>query len=148
MNRLPPQFKRCLLSLLIMVGLIAMLPQTASALTVSEVVVDLACPCECPLVLEDCNMSCGLKWKREVGEQINQGKSKQEIIDYFIAKYGDAARLTPMQRLHGKIFQYTRSFDTMDWALLWAGVALWSILMFLGIYFGIRKLLFSHSKET
>ena len=131
-----------------MVGLIAMLPQTASALTVSEVVVDLACPCECPLVLEDCNMSCGLKWKREVGEQINQGKSKQEIIDYFIAKYGDAARLTPMQRLHGKIFQYTRSFDTMDWALLWAGVALWSILMFLGIYFGIRKLLFSHSKET
>ena len=93
-------------------------------------------------------MSCGLKWKREVGELINQGKSKQEITDYFVSKYGEAALLTPMQRLHGKIFQYTRSFDTLDWTLLWAGVAVWSILMFLGIYFGVRKLFFNKSKET
>ena len=31
----------------------AVIPSGASALTVNEVVKDLACPCECPLVLEE-----------------------------------------------------------------------------------------------
>ena len=41
------------------------------ALTVAEVAEDLACPCQCPLILKDCNMSCGLTWKNEIGELIN-----------------------------------------------------------------------------
>lgn len=112
----------------------------ASALTVNEVAKDLACPCECPLVLEDCNMTCGLEWKNQIGEMINKGMSKQQIVDYFIGKYGDDARITPMQRIRGKIYQYTRSFDTSDWVLLWTGLAVWVFLMFYGIYFGVKKL--------
>lgn len=121
---------------------------SASALTVNEVVKDLACPCECPLVLEDCNMTCGLEWKNQVGELINKGMSKQQIIDYFIAKYGDEARITPLQRIHGKIYQYTRSFDNADWALLWTGLIVWIFLMFLGVYIGVKKLLFNKSQDA
>jgi cytochrome c-type biogenesis protein CcmH/NrfF len=113
---------------------------SASALTVNEVAKDLACPCECPLILEDCNMTCGLEWKNQVGEMINQGMSKQQIMDYFIGKYGDDARITPWQRIHGKIYQYTRSFDTADWVLLWTGLVVWVFLMFYGIYVGVKKL--------
>jgi cytochrome c-type biogenesis protein CcmH/NrfF len=120
----------------------------ASALTVNEVVKDLACPCECPLVLEDCNMSCGLEWKSQVGEMIAQGMSKQQIIDHFIAKYGDEARITPMQRIHGKVYQYTRSFDTTEWVLLWTGLAVWAFLMFYGIYAGVKKLLASKPQDA
>ena len=118
----------------------AAVPSIASALTVNEVVKDLACPCECPLVLEDCNMTCGLEWKNEVGEMINKGMTKQQIIDYFVGKYGDETRITPAQRIRGKIYQYTRSFDTADWVLLWAGLIVWILLMFLGIFVGVRKL--------
>ncbi len=125
-----------------------MIPTSARALTVNEVVVDLACPCECPLVLADCNMSCGLKWKNDVGKLINQGMNKQEIIDYFVAKHGDAARITPLQRIQGKIFQYTRSFGTLDWILLWAGFAIWILLMFIGIYMGIKKVFFSKPQTS
>lgn len=125
-----------------------MTPSSASALTVNEVVKDLACPCECPLVLEDCNMTCGLEWKNQVGELINKGMSKQQIMDYFIAKYGDDARITPLQRIHGKIYQYTRSFGTADWALLWAGLIVWIFLMFFGIYIGVKKLLFNKSQDA
>ncbi len=117
-----------------------MTTSSASALTVSEVAKDLACPCQCPLILEDCNMTCGLEWKDEVGELIKKGMNKQEVMDYFIGKYGEEARLTTMQRIDGKIFQYTRSFETIDWVLLWAGVIGWASLMFCGIYFGIKKL--------
>ncbi|OGT35469.1 MAG: hypothetical protein A2W28_08860 [Gammaproteobacteria bacterium RBG_16_51_14] len=121
---------------------------SASALTVNEVAKDLACPCECPLVLEDCNMTCGLEWKNEIGEQINKGMSKQQITDYFIKKYGDDARITPMQRIRGKVYQYTRSFDKTDWALLWIGLIVWVLLMFFGIYLGVKKLFFNKSQDA
>lgn len=124
----------------LLAALCLILPSSASALTVAEVVKDLACPCECPLILEDCNMSCGLEWKEEVGQLIQKGMNKQQIMDYFIEKYGEEARLTPIQRIEGKIYQYTRSFDTIDWVLLWAGIIGWLSLMFAGIYFGIKKL--------
>lgn len=117
-------------------------PRPAFALTVNEVVRDLACPCICPLVLEDCNMTCGLDWKEEVGQKIKAGMSKQEIIDDFVARYGESARLTPMQRIEGKLFQYTRSFGTLEWAVLWGGVAIWLVVLFGGMYFGVRKLFF------
>ena len=121
---------------------------SASALTVNEVAKDLACPCECPLVLEDCNMTCGLEWKNEIGEQINKGMSKQQITDYFIKKYGDDSRITPMQRIRGKVYQYTRSFDKADWALLWIGLIVWVLLMFFGIYLGVKKLFFNKSQDA
>ena len=117
-------------------------PRPAFALTINEVVRDLACPCICPLVLEDCNMSCGLAWKEEVGEMIKKGMTKQEIIDDFVSRYGDSARLTTYQKFQGKIYQYTRSFGTLDWAVLWGGIGIWLMVMFGGFYFGVRKLFF------
>ncbi len=119
-------------------------PSSASALTVAEVVKDLACPCQCPLILEDCNMTCGLEWKEEVGQLIKNGMNKQEIMEYFIGKYGEDARLTTIQRIEGKVFQYTRSFDTVDWVLLWAGVIGWASLLFCGVYFCIKLFLNRH----
>jgi len=124
------------------------IPRSAAALTVNEVVKDLACPCECPLVLEDCNMTCGLEWKNEVGEMINKGMTKQQIMDYFIGKYGDEARITPTQRIRGKVYQYTRSFDTADWVLLWGGLIVWVLLMFFGIYMGVKKLFFGKPQDA
>lgn len=138
--------KAFLLSCLLTAMACVAVPSSAFALTVNEVVKDLACPCECPLVLEDCNMTCGLEWKNQVGEMINKGMTKQEIIDYFVGKYGDEARITSMQRIHGKIYQYTRSFDTSDWVLLWAGIIVWVLLMFFGIYIGVKKL-FSNKSQ-
>ncbi len=123
-------------------------PISAQALTVNEVVVDLACPCECPLVLSDCNMSCGLKWKDDVGKLINKGMSKKEIIDYFVAKHGEAARITTIQRIQGKIYEYTRSFGTLDWTLLWSGFAVWIALMFFGVYIGVKRITRGKSQTT
>lgn len=114
----------------------------ALALTVNEVVRDLACPCICPLVLEDCNMTCGLDWKEEVGKKIKAGMSKQEIIDDFVSRYGESARLTTIQRIEGKMFQYTRSFGTMEWTMLWSGVVIWIMIIFGVFYLGVRKLFF------
>jgi len=114
---------------------------TAHALTVQEVATDLACPCECPLVLEDCNMSCGLDWKDQIGQMIREGKTKEEIIRHFIDEYGDEARITPAQRIKGKFFKYTRGFDTKDWVLAGAIIVIWLAVIFLGVYIITRRLL-------
>ena len=148
MNKRFTIYKTALFFCLFMVIAYAAIPSSAFALTVNEVVKDLACPCECPLVLEDCNMTCGLEWKNQVGEMINKGMTKQQIMDYFIGKYGDEARITPLQRIHGKMYQYTRSFDTADWALLWAGLIVWVCLMFFGVYMGVKKLFFNKSPDA
>ena len=128
-----------LLALVSMVVL--MQPSKGHALSVAEVARDLACPCECPLILEDCNMTCGLDWKQEIGELIKSGKTKQEIMDYFIATYGEEARLTTLQRINGKIYQYTRGFGTTDWALLSSGIAFWLLILLGGSYYLVRKYL-------
>ncbi|MBF0370125.1 MAG: cytochrome c-type biogenesis protein CcmH [Magnetococcales bacterium] len=128
-------FLVALVMVLILPGRVA-----AEALTVTEVARDLACPCQCPLVLEDCNMSCGLAWKNQIGELIAKGMTKQEIIDNFTSIYGDSAKLTPLQRIEGKIYQYTRGFDTLDWAMLWGGVVIWLMVVFFGIYLGVGRI--------
>ena len=148
MSMLLPARKALLFLCMFMATIQIAISSSAFALTVNEVVKDLACPCECPLVLEDCNMSCGLEWKNEVGEMINKGMTKQQIMDYFIGKYGDEARITPLQRINGKIYQYTRSFDTADWVLLWAGIIVWILLMFIGVYIGVKKLFLNKSQDA
>lgn len=123
----------------LLLAVMIVLPNTAFALTVGEVAKDLACPCECPLILEDCNMTCGLDWKEEIGEMVKAGKTKQEIMTYFIATYGEEARLTTLQKVEGKIYQYTRGFGTSDWVILWAGVGFWALILMGGIYYGVRR---------
>jgi hypothetical protein len=112
-----------------------------TTLTVREIAKDLACPCQCPLILQDCNMSCGLRWKEEIGQKIAEGMNKQEITRYFIAKYGESARLTPLQKIQGKIFQFTRGFGTMEWVILGSGAVIWVLILFLIVYFSVKKLL-------
>jgi len=124
----------------------AMASADESPLTVREVAKDLACPCQCPLILQDCNMSCGLRWKEEIGKKIAEGKNKAEITRYFIAKYGEAARLTTLQKIQGKIYQYTRGFGTSEWAILVSGVIIWMLLMFYMIYFLVKK--FMHGNKV
>ncbi len=138
-TRVEPFKRRHGLFMALLLAVLVLLPTGARALTVGEVARDLACPCECPLILEDCNMTCGLDWKEEIGEMVKAGKTKQEIMDYFIATYGEEARLTMLQRIDGKIFQYTRGFGTTDWAMLWAGIAFWALIFIGGIYYGVRR---------
>lgn len=125
--------------LIILFCLLTLPVQAESVLTINEVARDLACPCTCPLILEDCNMSCGLDWKEEIGKMIADGKTKPEIMAYFHEKYGEDAMLTPIQRLEGKLYQYTRGFGPLEWGLLWAGIGFWLLLLFGGIFIGIKK---------
>ncbi len=92
----------------------------------------LACPCECPMVLEDCHMSCGLSWKDQIGAQLMAGKTRTDITGYFYKRYGEAALLTPSQRVAGKWYQVTRGgYPMKDMVLFVAIVAVWASISYL-----------------
>ncbi len=122
----------------------------AKADTVAGISHDLACPCECPMVLEDCHMSCGLEWKDMIGQKLKAGLTKEEINQYFFKRYGKEAMLTPFQRLNGKWYQLTRKgFPVKEGSLLagivfvWGGVVYLIIAGILSRIKGIASLLFA-----
>lgn len=99
--------------------------------TVMGVSHSLACPCECPMVLEDCHMSCGLEWKDNIGEKLKAGMTKTEIEGYFFKKYGRNAMLTPFERMSGKWYQVTRGgYHAKDFALFIAIIIVWSGVLY------------------
>ena len=119
----------------------------ASDNTVMGVSHDLACPCECPMVLEDCHMSCGLDWKDNIGSKLSSGMTKDEIIAYFYKRYGRESLLTPAQRVSGKWYQVTRGgYPLKDIILFILIVAVWTVLIYTVLMLVIESLFLKSSK--
>tara|TARA_B100000315_G_scaffold259397_1_gene315292 strand:+ start:20637 stop:21092 length:456 start_codon:yes stop_codon:yes gene_type:complete len=114
---------------------------SSSDSTVMGVAHSLACPCECPMVLEDCHMSCGLSWKNGIGAQLKEGLVKDEIVGYFYKRYGREALLTPAQRVSGKWYQVTRGgYPVKDMILFVLIVLVWTFLINAGSLAAIEKI--------
>ena len=100
----------------------------------------LACPCECPMVLEDCHMSCGLQWKDQVGAKLKIGVTKDEITGYFFKRYGKEAMLTPAQRLAGKWYEVSRGgYPVKDMVLFGMIVLVWTAIVYTGLMMIVEK---------
>lgn len=112
----------------------------APDLSVMGVSHSLACPCECPMVLEDCHMSCGIEWKNIIGENLKSGLTKDEITAYFYKRFGEEALLTPAQRMAGKWYQITRGgYPVKDMIMFGLVVVVWSWLLYSLIMLAVEK---------
>jgi len=113
----------------------------ASDTTVMGISHNLACPCECPMVLEDCHMSCGLKWKDQVGGFLKIGMTKDDIVSYFYKRYGGEALLTPTQRIAGKWYQLSRGgYPVKDIILFVMIVFVWTALAYSVLMMVVEKI--------
>jgi cytochrome c-type biogenesis protein CcmH len=82
-----------------------------------EIEESLTCQCGCGLTVASCNhMQCGsaLPLRAEIREQLNLGKSKQEILAYFMGKYGEKILSSPT----------TKGFNLTAWVMPFALVGL------------------------
>ena len=83
------------------VALFFLIAVAANAVTVKEITIELVCQCGCALVLENCNHSdCGsaLPMTELVSEKAAAGESKEQIISFFVAQYGEAVMAAPSKR--------------------------------------------------
>ncbi len=71
--------------------LLPVTPALAQAVTEDYIADQLMCQCSCVLVLSECHCDQpdgAVEMKAVVSEQLAQGDSQQEILGYFVARYG------------------------------------------------------------
>lgn len=74
----------------------------ASSVTVGEITQELACTCGCNMVVSACEaaMECSAAGgiKAQVMEKLSQGQSKEEIIGYFVNRFGEKILSAPTKK--------------------------------------------------
>jgi cytochrome c-type biogenesis protein CcmH len=72
--------------------------QQPSADEVNQVARQLSCPTCTGINVADCPTETCAQWRAKIGELLAEGKSEQEILDYFAARYGDHVLQVPPAR--------------------------------------------------
>ena len=74
------------------------LAQEPSADEVNAVAKKLSCPTCTGINVADCPTETCAQWRAKIGEMLIEGRSEQEILDYFGARYGDHVLQVPPKR--------------------------------------------------
>jgi cytochrome c-type biogenesis protein CcmH len=83
---------------MLLIFALPILAQESTTVTLDEVnqiAKKLYCPV-CPNeTLDACQTQACVQWRAEIGDQLAQGQSEQEVIDSFVRRYGDRVLGTP-----------------------------------------------------
>lgn len=114
------------LSVVLLIVLVSFSPAKANAATASDISKQLICQCGCAMVLSNCtHAECASREAMTalVRQETAQGKSEAEIIQSFVAQYGE----TVLAALPKKGFNLTAWLLPFA-ALLFGGVVIYSVL--------------------
>lgn len=70
------------------------MPVMASGI-IDEISVNLMCQCGCTMVLNTCECGTADQMRGEIKTMLDQGKTKDDILNFYIAKYGDKVLSAP-----------------------------------------------------
>ncbi len=70
------------------------MPVMASGI-VDEISANLMCQCGCTMVLNTCECGTAEQMRGEIKTMLDQGKSKDDILNFYIGKYGDKVLSAP-----------------------------------------------------
>jgi cytochrome c-type biogenesis protein CcmH len=76
----------------------AALAQEPSLDEINAVAKNLSCPTCTGINVADCPTETCAQWREQIGELLAEGKSEQEILDYFSARYGEHVLQVPPKR--------------------------------------------------
>ncbi len=83
--------KKLFIILILSLVLLPVTPVMAQEVTEDDIAGQLMCQCSCDLVLSECHCeepNGAVEMKAVISEQLAQGDSQQEILGYFVARYG------------------------------------------------------------
>ena len=63
---------------------------------VDEIGANLMCQCGCTMVLATCECGTAEQIRGEIRDQLGQGKSKADILNYYVGKYGEKVLAAPV----------------------------------------------------
>ncbi len=94
--------KRNFLILFLLFSTLFLWASPALSVTVGEITQELTCTCGCSMVVSACEgaMECSAAngIKAQVMEKLSLGQSKDEIIGYFVSRYGEKVLSAPTKK--------------------------------------------------
>jgi cytochrome c-type biogenesis protein CcmH len=110
--------------LLLFWGLLLLWSPDALSATVDEITQELTCTCGCNMVVGACEgaMECSAadQIKAQVMEMLNQGKSKEEVLRFFVSRHGEKILSAPTKK----------GFNITAWVLPFFALFLGGIVLF------------------
>ena len=86
------------LNVLVVLALLIMftaMPAFADGM-VDEIGTKLMCQCGCTMVLASCDCGTAEQMRGEIRDLLGQGKSKQDILNFYVSKYGEKVLAAPV----------------------------------------------------
>ena len=85
--------KKIFITLLVILLLVS--PVTVEAAVASDIANKLICQCGCEMTLSKCKCFTDTKMTTVIEQKVAQGQSEEQIIQYFIAQYGEQVLASP-----------------------------------------------------
>ena len=109
--------KQFMIVFLMLASVLLFAPAEGFSANATEITQGLICLCGCNLVIPACqaSMECGTSDQitKEVDQMVAAGKTKDEIIQFYIAKYGEKILAAPSKK----------GFNCLAWVLPFLGLA-------------------------
>jgi cytochrome c-type biogenesis protein CcmH len=80
---------------LVLVFAFTAMPALADGI-VDEIGANLMCQCGCTMVLASCDCGTAEQMRGEIRDMLGQGKSKPDILNYYVGKYGEKVLAAPV----------------------------------------------------
>jgi cytochrome c-type biogenesis protein CcmH len=99
------------------------------ALSVSDVEGDLMCQCGCTMVMDVCQCGTAEQMRAQIQGFIDQGWDKGQILDYYVAQYGETALSAPVKK----------GFNLTVWVVPFAALAGGGTLLYFLLRAWVRR---------
>jgi cytochrome c-type biogenesis protein CcmH len=101
-------------------------PPTPSPDQVNAIARNLYCPVCANVPLDACGTAACAQWRQQIADLLMQGKSAQQIYDYFAAQYGPSVLAAPPARGLNLLVYILPPLGVLSAAaLLWRAFAAW-----------------------
>tara|TARA_B100001971_G_C18118278_1_gene498018 strand:+ start:98 stop:574 length:477 start_codon:yes stop_codon:yes gene_type:complete len=119
------------LSIIILILLLFISPVRADSATVSNIAKQLFCRCadDCAMVLSECNCAFQEEMIAVIEQKLAQGQSEEQIIQFFVAQYGEQVLTDPPKR----------GFNLVLWVLTPAGILVVGGIIYVALKKWVRR---------
>ncbi len=100
--------------------------------TVSDIAKQLICQCGCGRILADTTPGGGIRDEMYaiIEQKLAQGESQEEILDYFVARYGPQVLSHPISK---------RGFNLVAWVLPFVAILAGGVVIYLAVKAWVRR---------
>ena len=120
------------LGIALLIVLLFTSPARADSATVSDISKQLICQCGCTMVLSNCtHAECAVREAMValIEQKLAQGQSEEQIIQFFVAQYGEQVLAAPTKR----------GFNLTAWVLPFAAILAGGGVVYIALKGWVRR---------